>query len=523
VYSLSQGFLFLNEHNKKDPYHLGWLNYATLDVANWIKTSLPKNANLMSSWTYGRTHYFLNNGDSPIYILPMEIESRINKTVPVPYLQTPKHPQGVSNLLYWREGAGGEIYPYTTLSEDDLIKDINRFKIDYLLITTGGLGPYTPWDFQTLPSYFKHHAAFTEVYRSDWKETSLYIFKVDRRFLNKNDPYPLIVNANLIFKLIEESSSGEIDIWRLVNTLGNNNILVEPKEKNAAEACIFLGEIYLKHDQKQVAFDLFQHAVLISPDSLPASYVEQAKTMWQERANVDVSAAKALGRLYMADTDIDKAIVAFRQATALDPEDVQAYLHLAEAYMAKAELTHEQTDFKKVIESYRQALILAPRDSDVLDKMVQAYLILGDQYFEREMVDEVVAAAKKLIDFNPDNWQAYWKLANIYRIVGQKNEEASTYAQVVGRWPFLAEAHLRLGQAYEAQGEIEAAVSEYEQAVTLAPTVAKAYIRLGRLYRAQNQLDISIAWYQAATQNNLKAAWPHLELGKLYLEQASAP
>ena len=159
------------------------------------------------------------------------------------------------------------------------------------------------------------------------------------------------------------------------------------------------------------------------------------------------------------------------QVLAEDPENVDAYLALAEAYL-------KQGDEKKAIETLERARKVDARDYRPAFEIGRLYYMKGD--FER--AQEYLQSAWKI---SPNNaYTAYFLGLIAYR---QKKLPLSAYylKKTVEFAPELADAHLLLAQIYESLQATESAIREYRETLKYLPDSVEANEGLRRLMRAR--------------------------------------
>jgi predicted O-linked N-acetylglucosamine transferase (SPINDLY family) len=112
-----------------------------------------------------------------------------------------------------------------------------------------------------------------------------------------------------------------------------------------------------------------------------------------------------------------EAIVAYRQAIAMDPDLAEAHCNLGNAL-----LEENQTDSS--IAAYRQAIGLNPN-------LPQTFFNLGKALYDQGQLDDAIAAARQAIALRPNYFAAYRNLANSLFESGQLPEAIRTYGQAM--------------------------------------------------------------------------------------------
>ncbi|HEY6338880.1 MAG TPA: tetratricopeptide repeat protein, partial [Candidatus Sulfotelmatobacter sp.] len=181
----------------------------------------------------------------------------------------------------------------------------------------------------------------------------------------------------------------------------------------------------------------------------------------------------SLGRV-LEKAQPEEAIVAYRQASALLPND-------PESHLAAGRLLEREDKFSDAEKEYKQALAIDPKS------------------------------------------EALVGLANIY-IGGRRFVEAEEYLrQLVLAEPGNAAAHIQLGRVWAAEGKNEAAVSELEAGTKLAPADASVQRDLADLYLAAGKNGQAEAAYRALLTGHGNDADLHRSFGQALLREKKFP
>jgi len=234
-----------------------------------------------------------------------------------------------------------------------------------------------------------------------------------------------------------------------------------------------------------------------------------------------------LGQEYLERLDFARAIPSLEKAAALDPDYLDAYKSLGEAYAYDGVIAQEDhPDTKALLARYRQSIgafeqarRLAPRDAELaLDlgvlyfntaqypKAVDAfqeglrlrtpgaeltipllesvtvtdvYGFMGQSYRQMGMNDRAAGAFEAALAVQPEErkWEILWELAPVYEELGAPDRALATYQRLLseqeaaGRTPD-AKAYVRIASICEARGDHEqaaealvGAVASYEAAL----------------------------------------------------------
>jgi Tfp pilus assembly protein PilF len=182
----------------------------------------------------------------------------------------------------------------------------------------------------------------------------------------------------------------------------------------------------------------------------------------------------SLGQI-VAKSNPDEALVEFRRAASLQPQE-------AEPHLSAGALLEAENRFVDAEQEYKQALALDPKSSDA---------ITG--------------------------------LANIY-MRGQKFAEAEGYLRrAIALHPESAEVHIQLARVLGAENKNDAATSEMEAGIKLAPGDETALHELAKLYVIGGKNDLAEQLHRQFVAAHPNDAELHRELGQDFLRQKKFP
>lgn len=225
-----------------------------------------------------------------------------------------------------------------------------------------------------------------------------------------------------------------------------------------------------------------------------------------------------------------EAIKEYREALRYDPEAVEVWTTLAEAY-------YNDSQFRESGEAAQQAL---KRDSLAL----QARIILANSELSRKQIPEAMAEYEHAARLAPERWDILYTLSNLYelrrdfRTAAQKLEQIlvlrpeavdiksrmagllvkslaldkaeDIYAGLVAEDSSSLDGHLGLGLVYELKHEFMPASAEYEAALALNPGSLALKRRLLNVYQNAGEGD------KALTMCREVLAQDSLDLGARY-------
>jgi hypothetical protein len=158
------------EQRKASDLQDDWHNELSLAAAAWLKESVAPGSNVMSSRLYYSHLYFLSGGEFSVHQLP---------TVEVDLALAPGDPLALerrSTLFRWEQhlmpaDSPDDRWLYLTrypikgyfvgLAEDDLLAELRRREIDYVVLSSRDAGFSSP----SFVQYFEDNAAFERVFQ----------------------------------------------------------------------------------------------------------------------------------------------------------------------------------------------------------------------------------------------------------------------------------------------------------------------------------------------------------------------
>jgi len=198
------------------------------------------------------------------------------------------------------------------------------------------------------------------------------------------------------------------------------------------------------------------------------------------------------------------ALLAFRKAAELMPDEAEAHCNLAAAQKSFGLLNDAAA-------SYRRALQIDPEYAD-------AYFCLGNTLTELGQLDDAISNYHRALQIKPDFAEAYLKLADVLSDLGQLNDAVSSYRRTLELKPEYADAYYCLGNTLTELGQLDEAISNYRRALQIEPDFAAAHNRLGVALEAFGQFDEARASYRRTLELRPDLADAHNNLGRLFLQ-----
>jgi predicted O-linked N-acetylglucosamine transferase (SPINDLY family) len=187
-----------------------------------------------------------------------------------------------------------------------------------------------------------------------------------------------------------------------------------------------------------------------------------------------------------AQAKFDDAIMCFRQAITINPNNAVFHYNLGHALQAQGKLAEAAA-------SYRRALTLSPNHVESLSNLGHTLRALGE-------LDQAVACYQRALAAAPALAEMHFNLGAVLNEQGKSDAAIEHYQNAIAVFPAYAQAHCNLGAAFLAKGKIENAIESYQHSLAINPNFIEAHYNLGIAYQAQNQLDAAINSYRRAIE-----------------------
>ena len=232
--------------------------------------------------------------------------------------------------------------------------------------------------------------------------------------------------------------------------------------------------------------------------------------------------------------DLDKAIAAYKKATALDPNDASLWAKLARIQTYSSVSLSTNSDqlarLNDAMNSIDQAVKVAPDESQV--HAIRAFV--EDWYANPVLVKDQVNALLTDADHevtlalteDPTNTLALAFRAEILVDQGRLDQAMQSITQAVQQDNTLMDVHRIYGYVFESMGNYSEAINEYQKAIEIAPNLNFLKIRVGKIYRHQQLWDQALAMFDLAAKQNLQLGIndpiPYLAIANTYIQMPQA-
>jgi tetratricopeptide (TPR) repeat protein len=243
----------------------------------------------------------------------------------------------------------------------------------------------------------------------------------------------------------------------------------------------------------------------------PADAVDHA----QKAVDLDAQSAEYQAVLAIAldwSGDADRALIAARRATELDPKLPEGWAYLGEAETDKFRLGDAS-------DALGQATAIEPGNAEVL--RVQAYLAETNADYS-----SAVDLYKRAIQKAPERSYLYISLGHAERALKLFDAAIRSYQQAADLNPGDARAEGGIGAAYYAQEQYDQAQAHLERSLEVDPDYATGWGQLGWVFYVQKEYDKAQPDFEKAVDlekdPSRNAEYRHA-LGWIYLNSKQYP
>ena len=216
-----------------------------------------------------------------------------------------------------------------------------------------------------------------------------------------------------------------------------------------------LGHLYMSKDDKLNSISAFKLAVENEP------LYDDAIEHYQKAISINPDpewtsiVCQALGAIYAGEKgNIEAAVSTYQAGIILDPNNYDLYIALGDIYMA-------DYDLDKAIHSYCDAVTLAPEQE-------RGYSKLGVALWEKDYLEEALVAYHKAIEINPENEYSQNNLGILYLDGLEDAMESLEYFETaININPNYTLAYFNAGRASQKMGFINDAAHYYQMAMDL--------------------------------------------------------
>jgi tetratricopeptide (TPR) repeat protein len=229
---------------------------------------------------------------------------------------------------------------------------------------------------------------------------------------------------------------------------------------------------------------------------------------------------------------INDAIDAYQAALVGDPNNAQAWSHLARIQAYSSSMLRNDTERRKRLEDAKasadKAAELAPDDSSVrairafvLDWYAFNPLVKADE--RDDLLVEAEREASRAFQLDPENALALAYYAEILADQSKWTQAEKYAAQAVAQDPESMDTHRVYGYVLETLGQYNSAIQQYQEATRINPNMTFLYIRIGQNYREGiRNPDLALEYFDRAAKINealgVPNPQPYIEIARTYTQ-----
>ena len=206
-----------------------------------------------------------------------------------------------------------------------------------------------------------------------------------------------------------------------------------------------------------------------------------------------------------------KAVAAYQQAIAIDPDYALAYARLSEGYR---HLVNAGLGDPRELTSL--ALSAAQRASELDPDLAEAQLELANLHLDAWNWAEADARFQRAIELNPNLSRARRNYSAYLSIVGRSHDAMVEANRTRHLDPLTLSNYSVVGFSLLLARRYDDAIAEYEKAVAIDSTQAWPYAWLGHSYRGKGMFRKAIAMYQMAIRLGDRSPSLRIFLGSAY-------
>jgi tetratricopeptide (TPR) repeat protein len=153
-------------------------------------------------------------------------------------------------------------------------------------------------------------------------------------------------------------------------------------------------------------------------------------------------------------------------------------------------LAHEALEQEEeALLAYQQATVLNPEN-------VNGWLLLGRLYDRRQQQESAVNSFQQVLDLDPNNLDANYELSISLAKQGDWKETLRYSRRAIEIDPHYAKAYNQLGLACYCTDQFEEAIEHYRQAIEIDPQYSNAYNNLGYAYQKAGRYTEAIEAFE---------------------------
>jgi tetratricopeptide (TPR) repeat protein len=229
-----------------------------------------------------------------------------------------------------------------------------------------------------------------------------------------------------------------------------------------------------------------------------------------------------LGDYFYEDDNIETALVAYRKAVSILPNNSQLRIKLAKAIDNNEDDDNSlniRSDEENSLFQYKKAVELEPNNKEYLSLLANKYLAISDK-------KSAIDLYKRIIIKNPSDIDTLLNLASTY-YYDNPNEGIKYYNDVLKVDKSNFKANNALGDYFYKRNDLEQALKYFKNAIlvnsydqTIHNKIANIYIKMGREQEAKNEiLNGKLSQYQLRLQRGYDDSDAHYQMANIYKKE----
>lgn len=287
------------------------------------------------------------------------------------------------------------------------------------------------------------------------------------------------------------------------------------EEKTGVESRIALASIYIRDNDLVNASEIIEEAFKISPNDSGVNLLR--------------------AQLALFNKDIEKAIISLRIVTKETPDNVSAYLLLANAYRLEKNKDQIRNTINTAYENNKlnaDALLkLAQyqlnRDIEQAEKIIDDYNKIKNSDYDglsiktlilnqKKMFPEAYAIAETLMESFPDKPNGYIQTVPYLSSIGEKQKAISTIEKGYISSKDNRKLLILLTTLQVSEKQFDVVEKRIKAEITASPDDAELKILLAKVHMASNDTESAKAMLNEIVANNPESEEPYLLLVKIY-------
>ena len=292
--------------------------------------------------------------------------------------------------------------------------------------------------------------------------------------------------------VVEEDEEEKIDTEQKDTPVFKEDLIEEKAEEVSSEEepLLIIGDNLEEEEPVLIIGDNFEEEepVLIIGDNLeeeePVLIIgdnleEEPSEELDEQSLNKMNDFLELGKKYLAEEDLESALIYFKEAWKFNEREPLINYDLAGIY-------HSREEADKAMYHYKLAVEEQP-------DFLEGHTGLGQLYLEQDALEDAAIHFNKALELNPKSGDAYLKLGYIKQKEGEIDAALNYFAYVIELVGDNTEAYLGLGNVYQVQKDFYNAIRYYTSAIELDDRCIEAYSNLGIIYTKQKKYELALS------------------------------